>query len=60
MQELEELRDKSEGIYESNGGVNTDMKFEDYNDCAKELLNVLGTYVPGMLRKEKLFSNTFH
>ena len=60
IQELEELRDRSEGIYESKGGVNTDEKFEDYNACAKELLDVLGAYVPGLLKKEKFFSNTFH
>ena len=51
---------KSERIYESEGGVNTDQKFEDYNACAKELLNVLGEYVPELLKKEIFFSNTFY
>ena len=60
MQELEDLRNKSERIYESEGGVNTDPKFEDYNACAKELLNVLGEYVPELLKKEIFFSNTFY
>ena len=60
MQELEELRYQSEEIYESKGGVNTDIKFDEYNACAKNLLEVLATYIPGMLKKEKFFSNTFH
>ena len=60
IQELEELRDKSEGIYESKGGVNTDEKFEEYNTCAKDLLKLLGENVPDMLRKEEFFSSTFN
>ena len=59
MQELEALRDRSEKIYESTGGVNTNEKFDDYNACAKDLLNVLATYIPGMLKKEEFFSETF-
>ena len=60
MQELEELRDRSEQIYGSVGGVNTDEKFRIYNGCALELLEVLASYVPGMLRKEEFFSAVFY
>lgn len=59
MQDLQELRERSERVYYSTGGVNTEEKFEEYNACAKDLLEVLAQYVPEMLKKEEFFKNTF-
>ncbi|OON87007.1 hypothetical protein BXO88_05560 [Oribacterium sp. C9] len=58
-QELEMLMDKSDKIQSSTGGVNTEEKFAEYHKCAIDLLEVLSTYVPELLRKEDFFSKSF-
>lgn len=60
IQELKNLRDKCERVYYSDGGVNDEAKFEEYNGYAKELLEVLTLYIPPMLKNEEFFSNTFY
>ena len=60
IQKLEELKYKSERVYNSTGGVNTEEKFEEYNACAVDLLDTLGYYVPNMLKKEEFFSYVFY
>lgn len=60
MQELEELESKSDKLTSSKGGVNTEAKFESYHKCADDLLEVLATYVPGMLKKEDFFKQSFY
>lgn len=57
MQELEELENQSDKLTSSKGGINTDEKFESYHQYANDLLNVLGEYIPGMLKKEYFFKN---
>ena len=59
MQELKGLSDKSEEIYRSKEGVDTEDDFEKYNSYANELLEVLARSLPSMLRKEEFFVNTF-
>ena len=59
MQELKKLEDQSRALVGFTGGVNTEEKFTEYNNCAKELREVLGTYVPMLLRKEAYFSDIF-
>ena len=59
-QELVNLQEKSERLYNSTGNINTEEKFNDYNSCAHELLEILAMYVPNMLKKEEFFSNTFY
>lgn len=59
MQELEDLENKSDKLTSSKGGINTDEKFESYHQCADDLLDVLGEYAPGMLKKEEFFKTSF-
>ena len=58
-QELESLMDKSDKLTRSTGGVNTDEKFAEYHQCAKDLLKVLSIYVPKLLQKEEFFLKSF-
>lgn len=58
-QELEELRDRSDKLTSSKGGVNTEAKFEEYHRCAEDLLETLSAYIPKLLQKEVFFSNAF-
>lgn len=59
VQELQKLEEQSGAIYGSTGGVNTEEKFDEYNQCAKELRNVLGMYIPMLLRNESFYVDTF-
>lgn len=59
IQELESLKDKSENIRSSVGGVNTEEKFIEYHQCAINLLDVLSVYVPKLLWKEEFFYRSF-
>ena len=58
-QELEDLRDKSDKLTSSKGGVDTEEEFEKYHKCAEDLLELLATYVPKLLTKEDFFSKSF-
>ncbi len=58
-QELEALRDKSDKLTSSKGGVNTEEKFTQYHKCAEELLELMSIYVPKLLEKEDFFSKSF-
>ena len=60
IQELKYLRDKCEDVYYSDGGVNDEAKFEEYNGYANELLEILSLYIPPMLKNEEFFLNTFY
>jgi hypothetical protein len=60
IQDLEQLADDSERLYESTGGINTEEKFVKYNKCANELLETLANYVPKLLEKEPFFKETFY
>lgn len=60
IQELKNLEAQSRSLVGSTGGVNTEEKFAEYNNCAKELRDVLGTYVPMLLKKETYFKDIFY
>ena len=60
IQELKNLEAQSRSLVGSTGGVNTEEKFAEYNNYAKELRDVLGTYVPMLLRKEPYFKDVFY
>lgn len=59
IQELEELRDESDRVTNSRGGVNTEEKFETYHQYSNDLLETLATYIPKMLKKEDFFKESF-
>ncbi len=58
-QELEDLRDKSDKLTSSKGGVNTDEKFAEYHKCATDLLDLLSNYIPKLLKNEEFFTKSF-
>ena len=59
MQELDYLKDKSDRLVGSKGGVDTEAEFEEYNKCANDLRSVLGDYVPRLLENEDFYKRTF-
>ena len=60
MQELEDIESKSDKLTSSKGGINTEVKFKSYHQYADDLLELLATYIPGMLKKEDFFSQSFY
>ena len=58
-QELETLRDTSDKLTSSKGGINTDEKFEEYHQCALDLLDLMGLYIPKLLNNEAYFTEAF-
>ncbi len=58
-QELETLKEMSEELTDSIGGVDTEEEFSAYHKCAEDLLELLHDYIPGFLENEKFFSDAF-
>lgn len=58
MQDLEHLADTADWLYTGTGGVREEQ-FGEYHQCALDLLEVLATYMPDLLKKEKFFHSTF-
>ena len=59
IQGLEDLRNKSDKITSSKGGVNTNKKFGIYHQYSYDLLETLATYIPKMVKNEELFQTSF-
>ena len=58
IQDLEQLAERSDKLYNAVGGVREEQFFE-YHQCANDLLEILATYIPDLLRKEEFFHKTF-
>ena len=59
IREMTRLKDRSDQLERSVGGVNTEEKFVEYHQVAIDLLQVLRTHIPELLRNEDFFSKTF-
>ncbi len=60
MNTLERYNTKFAKIVRSEGGINTDEKFELHQEYVKNLMNVLTYYLPEMLKDEAFFSEVFY
>ena len=60
IQDLEALGDRSERLYYSVGGIDSEEKLREYGKCAEDLLELLAANVPELLRKEKFFAASFY
>ncbi len=57
--ELEELKESIEDIYDSPSDLEDPEVYKQYREYAEDLMNILKDYVPGLLEKEKFFSDVF-
>ena len=60
MNGLDDIEDRAASIYRSTGSINTDEKFQEYHECASDLLELLQKHVPGLLKKEEFFKKVFY
>jgi len=60
MDGFDEIERKSGRIVQSIGGVNTDAEFEEYHQCALDLMELLEEHLPTLLKNEKFFSQVFY
>ena len=60
MSELEQYNSKFAKIVRSEGGINTDAKFEQHQEYVQNLMDVLTYYLPEMLKEEGFFSRVFY
>lgn len=51
---------KMSRLVNSEGGINTDEKFEKYHVLGEELMATLKKYIPELLEREDFFGNTFY
>lgn len=57
---LKLLNYKISKLVSSQGGINTQEKFEKYHSYAEELMEELQKYVPGLLEDEVFFAKVFY
>ncbi len=57
---LNSLNRKMSRLVNSQGGINTDEKFEKYHELGEELMETLKRYVPELLENEEFFSAVFY
>ena len=60
IQQLNSLENTSNRLVGDKGGVDTDEEFEEYHQCAEDLLEALAAYVPILLKKESYFHDVFY
>ena len=59
VNELKSINERVSALESSEGGINTQEKFVQRQEYAQKLLEVLGDYVPNLLKKEDYFSRVF-
>lgn len=57
---LERYNSRFAKIVRSNGGINTDEKFQQKQEYTKGLMKILTMYLPEMLKGEKFFYDAFY
>lgn len=57
---LSSMNSKFDKLVNSEGGINSDEKFEQYQQLVNEFKDVLTLYVPEMLKKEPFFAKVFY
>lgn len=57
---LKLLNYKISKLVSSQGGINTQEKFEKYHSYAEDLMEALQKYVPGLLKDEVFFAKVFY
>ena len=57
---LQQIDSRFSKIVNSEGNVNSDEKFELYQEYVDDTLEILTYYLPEMLKDEKFFYNTFY
>ena len=57
---LERYDSKFSKIVRSEGGVNTDEKFVEYNKLCRDLMELMTMYIPEMLKDEPFFNEVFY
>ncbi len=60
MEGLENIEKKAGKIVNSVGGVNTDEEFEEYHQYAEDIMKLLQTYMPKLLKSEAFFADVFY
>lgn len=53
------IRPEADRILNTWGGIQTQEQFNEYHQCAKDVLQLLMEEIPGLLRNEEFFSKAF-
>ena len=57
---LNDIRENAADLVHSTGGLNTEEKYTDYQQCAKDLMELMINNVPELLKNEDFFSKVFY
>ncbi len=60
MEGLDRIEEDASRLVNSTGGVNSDEEFQEYHQCALDLLDLLTNHIPNLLKKEKYFAQVFY
>ena len=57
---LQSIDSELSKLINSEGGINSDEKFQKHQELVKELIDILSLYIPEMLKKEPFFNDVFY
>jgi len=57
---LQQIDSKLDKLINSEGGINTEEKFQEHQALVDDLIEILSLYVPEMLKKEAFFNKVFY
>ena len=60
IKELKSIEKSASKLLKSEGGINTDEKFDEYHECAAEVMETLKDNIPSLLENEKFFKDVFY
>lgn len=60
IQELEGIKADAEKVMFVTGGIRTQEQFNEYHQCALDVMQAIQDHVPDMLRKTDFFSEAFY
>lgn len=57
---LQQIDSKLDDLINSQGGINTDEKFQQHQVLVRKLIEILSLYVPEMLKEEPFYNDVFY
>lgn len=57
---LRHINSKLSKLVNSQGGINSDEKFQQHKELVQDLIEILSLYVPEMLKEENFFNDVFY
>lgn len=57
---LRHINSKLSKLVNSQGGINSEEKFQQHKELVQDLIEILSLYVPEMLKEERFFNDVFY